>query len=61
MKTPFELRKLYKEETGNSFKIVEFAFKDLVYHEEWDTLTLEQYIEWLEEKVVKTQKNDSAR
>ena len=56
MKTPFELRKSYKEETGNSFMMLEFAFKMCADDDEWNSLTIEQYIEWLEEKVIETQK-----
>ena len=57
MKTPFELRKQYKEETGNSFLMVEYALKEIADDEEWNCLTVEQYIEWLESKIYDPQIN----
>ncbi len=56
MRTPIELRKSFKEETGNSFMMIEFAFKEIADDEEWNALTITEYIEWLEEKLINTQK-----
>ena len=50
MKTPIELRKLYKEETGQPFSNIEIAVLEL--EDDWGILTLTEYIEWLEEKVM---------
>lgn len=52
MKTPFELRKLYKEETGNSFLAVEdsLAVISSKRKHEWRSIIIEEYIQWLESK-----------
>lgn len=56
MKTPIELKKLYKEETGNPFINVEYSLNEISDVNEWDSLTISEYVEWLEEKLINTQK-----
>jgi hypothetical protein len=53
MKTPIELRVLYKTDTGIPFKEIEYAMDpdDEDNDLEWRLLTISQYIEWLEGKV----------
>lgn len=57
MKTSVELRKLYKEETGEPFCNIEYSLNEVADDlGDWDALTIENYIMWLEEKVEKTLK-----
>ena len=56
MKTPIELRKLYKEETGNPFCMIEYAMDEVADDNEWNSLTVTEYINWLEEKIINIQK-----
>jgi len=59
MKTPHKLKMLFKEETGHSFLQVQYAFKELEddSDNEWNILTIEDYIIWLENKVIELQSN----
>ena len=56
MKTPVELRIAYKEDTGNPFVNVEYALNEVADDNEWNSLTIMEYIEWLQNKVTETQK-----
>ena len=63
MKTPVELRTAYKVETGNCYNPIVWAFKELESDSdtEWNALTIQEYIDWLEAKVIEmTQKTDEA-
>lgn len=51
MKTSPELRKLYKESTGNSFPNIEYALEIIRDDNEWYILTIEEYIGWLESQI----------
>ena len=52
MRTLFELEKLYKEDTDNSFIDLEFAFNEIAGGYEWNTLEILRYIEWLENRLM---------
>ena len=52
MKTPIKLRQLYKEETGEAYSNLIYAMNEVRINEEWDALTIEDYITWLEDKVI---------
>jgi predicted nucleic acid-binding Zn-ribbon protein len=51
-----ELHKLYKEETGEPYLQVEYAMNEVRDDNEWNSLTIEAYIEWLENKVTESAK-----
>jgi hypothetical protein len=54
MKTPIELQKLFKEETGHPYLQVFYACKELEddSDNEWNLLTIEEYVIWLQNKVI---------
>jgi hypothetical protein len=58
MNAPQKLQQLFKEETGNSYLQVGYAFIALLddSDNEWNTLTIEQYIIWLENKLMEVLK-----
>jgi hypothetical protein len=63
MKTPVELRTLYKVETGNCYNPITWAFEELESDSdtEWSALTIQEYIDWLESKVIEmTEKANEA-
>jgi hypothetical protein len=52
MKTSFEIRKLYKEDTGEPFLNIEYAMNEIKDDDDWNALIIEAYIEWLESKII---------
>jgi len=60
MKHPIELKLLFKNETGNTFSAVEDSFDLLKEYDggsEWNVIIIEEYISWLEDKLMESLKN----